>query len=338
MTEPPATEPDVTLRKLLVVTARIGVSILMLAFLFSQVPDFEIGEVIPEWDLTHTLWLTGALLLTLFGVVLSAVRWQQVLHALDLRVPLGPLLSFYFAGQFVSNVLPTTIGGDVLRINRLRLREGVSGEYSFASVVIERLTGWLVLPLITLVGLATNTGLRALGAASTIAALTATITLIALLAILWLGAHERGGGRYADHQDWRRFLGAVHLGLDQLRRHPADTGSIILAALAYQVVLVLAAFMAAQAIGIKDAGLTAMFAFMPAVLILQVMPIGISGLGIREAALVLFLGPLGVEDSRAIALGLLLYLLNLVVSLVGAPALAFGGSRDADRDELLVEP
>jgi hypothetical protein len=327
----------VTSRNVLVLLARVGVSVVLLAVLVSQVPDFEWRDLIPTWDLSHTLWLTGAVLLTLFGVVLSAVRWRQVLHALDVTISLRPLVSFYFAGQFISNVLPTTIGGDVLRINRLRFQRGVSGEVSFASVVIERLTGWLVLPLITLVGLATNAGLRALGTASAIAALTATITLVALLVILWLGAHERGGGRFAEHEDWRRFLGAVHLGLDQLRRHPADTGSIIIAALAYQVVLVLAAFMAAQAIGIKDAGLTAMFAFMPAVLVLQVLPIGIAGLGIREGALVLFLSPLGVDDSRAIALGLLLYMLNLVVSLVGAPAFVVGGSRDVDPHKAMVD-
>ena len=143
-------------RKTIVLIARIGVSILMLAFLISQVPEFEWQDLIPEWDLSHTLWLIGAVLLTLFGVVLSAVRWQQVLRALDIRVPLRPLLTIYFAGQFVSNVLPTTIGGDVLRIDRLRRQQGVSGESSFASVVIERLTGWLVLPLITLVGLASQ--------------------------------------------------------------------------------------------------------------------------------------------------------------------------------------
>ena len=39
----------------------------------------------------------------------------------------------------------------------------------------------------------------------------------------------------------------------------------------------------------------------------------------------LFLGPLGVEAQDAIALGLLLYLLNLGVSLLGAPAFAVGG-------------
>ena len=49
------------------------------------------------------------------------------------------------------------------------------------------------------------------------------------------------------------------------------------------------------------------------------------GLGVREGAFVLFLGPLGVPPEQAVALGLLLYLLNLAVSLLGAPAFALGG-------------
>ena len=69
---------------------------------------------------------------------------------------------------------------------------------------------------------------------------------------------------------------------------------------------------------------TALLAFVPAVLIAQVLPISISGLGVRELLFTLFLHPLGVPRSQAVALGLLLYLLNLVVSLFGAPAFAVG--------------
>ena len=67
-----------------------------------------------------------------------------------------------------------------------------------------------------------------------------------------------------------------------------------------------------------------LLAFVPAVLIAQVLPISISGLGVREGLFVLFLQPLDVPQSQAIALGLLLYVLNLVVSLLGAPAFAVG--------------
>jgi uncharacterized membrane protein YbhN (UPF0104 family) len=83
--------------------------------------------------------------------------------------------------------------------------------------------------------------------------------------------------------------------------------------------------MAARALELPaDVGPTALLAFVPAVLIAQVLPISISGLGVREGLFVLFLQPLGVPQSQAIALGLLLYVLNLVVSLAGAPAFAVG--------------
>ena len=102
--------------------------------------------------------------------------------------------------------------------------------------------------------------------------------------------------------------------------------NVLAVGFAYQLVLVLAALLAARAVGIgSPAGPTALLAFFPAVLIAQVLPVSISGLGVREGAFVLFLHPLGVADEQAIALGLLLYLLNLAVSLLGAPAFAVGG-------------
>jgi hypothetical protein len=65
-------------------------------------------------------------------------------------------------------------------------------------------------------------------------------------------------------------------------------------------------------------------AFIPVVAIAQVLPLSVSGLGLREGALVLLLAPLGVASAQAVALGLLLYSMNLVVSLLGAPAFAVG--------------
>ena len=78
---------------------------------------------------------------------------------------------------------------------------------------------------------------------------------------------------------------------------------------------------------------TAALAFVPAVAIVQVMPLSIGGLGFREGAFALFLGPLGVPSTRAIALGLLIYVINLTVSLAGAPAFALGGRRTASAAE-----
>lgn len=315
-------------RRHLVLALRIAVSVVMLFVLFWRMPHIEWGALVPEWSAQTGVLLAGAALLTLVGLVLSAVRWRAVLTALGHDAPLSHLLSHVLAGQFVSNVLPTTIGGDVLRVSRLS-RETRESAASFASVVLERLTGWLVLPVITFVGLLVNPGLRHLGTATQVAVAIASATLVGLGLIL-VGVASRRFGRVGGHSGWRRFAAALNLGLHRMRRHPAAAANVLLVGFAYQLVLVLAALLAAKAVGMGDGvGPTALLAFFPAVLIAQVLPISISGLGVREGAFILFLHPLGIRDEQAIALGLLLYLLNLVVSLLGAPAFAVGG-RSAD--------
>ncbi len=303
---------------------RLVVSALMLVVLIAKVPSFDLADLVPEWSLAAGLWLAVAAVFTLAGIALSALRWQKVLEALEIRTKLPRLMSHNLAGQFVSNVLPTTIGGDVLRVSRLS-RETGEPPGTFASVVLERLTGWLVLPVITIVGFAVNPGLRQLGSATRVALALAFGTLVLLVGVLAAAGSARIGGRFATNSGWRRFVGAVHLGVERLRTHPGAAANVLVAGFAYQLALVLAAVAAAQALGLRPAGLTALLAFFPAVLIAQVLPISMSGLGVREGAFVLFLGPLGVASEQAIALGLLLYLLNLVVSLLGAPAFATGG-------------
>lgn len=303
---------------------RICVSAGMITVLVWRAPDIDFAELTPTRTPATLAWLAAAAALTLVGMVLATLRWKQVLAALGLSAGMRRLFSHTMAGHFVSNVLPTTIGGDVLRVARLSRDTGQSPD-TFASVVLERITGWLVLPVITLVGLTVNPGLRKLGTATVVALALAVLTLALLAGTVTAVSSQRFGARFAMREGWRRFADAIHRGLSQLRSHPRSAAGVLLAGFAYQLVLVLAAVAAAQALGLRPAGLTALLAFFPAVLIVQVLPIGISGLGIREGAFVLFLGPLGVATEEAIALGLLLYMLNLVVSLLGAPAFAIGG-------------
>jgi len=325
-------------KQILVLGLRIVISLGMLAVLIVRVPSFDWADLIPEWTIVTALWFSVAALLTLAGIVLSAMRWQKVLDALDIRTSLPHLVRHYLAGQFVSNVLPTTIGGDVLRVSRLSKETG-EPPGTFASVVLERLTGWLVLPVITIVGFTINPGLRHLHTATRVALGVAVGTLVLLVGVLAAVASKRIGGRFASSEGWRRFAGAIHLGLSRLREHPSAAANVLLVGFAYQLALVLAAVAAAKALDLPNAaGLTALLAFFPAVLIVQVLPISMSGLGVREGAFVLFLGPLGVAQQDAIALGLLLYLLNLGVSLLGAPAFATGGPTGPTRRAPTEQP
>src|SRR5580765_1063508 len=203
-------------RRRWVLPLRLTISVAMLGVLLWRVPRFSVDQLLPVWSSDTAMFLALAALLTFVGIVLSTLRWRAVLSALGQDAKLSNLLSHNLAGLFVANVLPTTIGGDVLRVSRLSKDNGESTT-SFASVVLERLTGWLVLPVITLIGFLINPGLRHLGSATEVAIALSGGTLVALVAVLLSVASHRFGSRVAGSDGWRRFASAVHLGMERLR-------------------------------------------------------------------------------------------------------------------------
>ena len=305
------------------IALRLAISAGLLAWLITASRD-ELSTLAVDSKSAAAAWLIGAALAMASAFVMAAVRWWQVADTLDVKVSGRSMLSIYLAAQFVGNFLPTTIGGDVLRINRLGRICG-SRANAFATVIIERLTGWIVLPLLTLAAFAAQPSLLR-HSGGQIAGGLALGTLLVLAFIVWIAEHPRGLGRLSGGTHIRNWLGAVHTGLSVFRRHRGAAGRLLSVGFAYQFLLVVATALAGAAIGVNP-GVLAWLAFAPMVLIVQNMPLTIGGLGVREGAFVLFLDAHGVSSSEAVLLGLLLYALTLLVSLTGAPALALGGRR-----------
>ncbi|MGC8481614.1 MAG: flippase-like domain-containing protein, partial [Acidimicrobiales bacterium] len=158
--------------------ARVVGSVALLLILLHSV---HWSLVLPRSSATLRL-LALAAVVGVGAVLLSVLRWQRVLVALGRPTKMRALLRMYFASLFVSNFLPSTVGGDLMRVSWLRHRSGISD--AVASVVVERLTGWIVLPFITLVGLLANPELLHLGSSSRIAIVIALATLGALVVIV----------------------------------------------------------------------------------------------------------------------------------------------------------
>ena len=298
---------------------RLTASAVMLVLLL---PRIKLPTLLPPTHRSDTVaYLLLGLVVTLAGLILSAWRWQRVLSVLEVPAKLPTLFSHYLAGQFVGNFLPSTIGGDVLRVSRLSTT--APGTASFASVVLERLTGWIVLPLLTLAGLCLRPSLLGLGVASQLAVALSAGTLLLLAGVVAAAASRRVAGRFAANEGWTRFIGAVHLGVDSLRRRPSAAIGVLAVATVYQLSTVATVYLATRALGLH-LPMAAILAFAPVVAMAQVLPLSLNGLGVREGAFVLFLGPLGVGAGQAIAVGLLVYAMTLAVSLLGAPAFAVG--------------
>lgn len=302
---------------------RIGVSLVILAVLVSKRPD--LSDVIPEGDhLRTTLLLAFAVAVAAVGVVLSAWRWQRVLMVYGHHVRLRRLTSHTLVGLAVNNVLPGTIGGDVPRVTRLTADIN-NREVAFASVVIERLTGFLAQPIILFAGLALRPSLLSTQR-GWLAVLIAGVTLGLLGFIVVLAGHPNMAGRYASHDNWKRYIGVVHEGFDRLRKHPRQALAVLGAACAYQAAVATSVVIISTAIDL-DVPTLAIVAFIPAVAMVQVLPISMSGFGVREGMLIEFLTPLGASKGQAIGLGLLWYSSLLVLSFLGLPALIAGRTK-----------
>lgn len=300
---------------------RIGLSVAMLVLLVWQLPDFDPGELLPRFRPSTVAWLAASALTLFAAFALQTLRWDRVLRPMGAQVRFGRLFSLFLAGQFVSNVLPTAFGGDVVRVARLG-RDLDDRAVAFASIALERLTGWLVLPLISFVTLALTPAYHDLGAALVTAVVINAVTLAALATLLVTAGLPRWTGAATGATGWRRWIGSVHLGIVAIRRRPRAIVGVVAAGVAFQVTQCASIWMAARALEIPEITFVACLAFFPPTAISQNLPVGFGGLGVREGGFVLFFGALGAASERSIALGLVTYLITLAVSATGAPAFA----------------
>ncbi len=84
-----------------------------------------------------------AFVLYFLGVLSNSLRWFILLKSQEIEVPYGEFLKIVLAGNFASNFLPSTVGGDTVRIVSAARFTGWS--VSFASVVVDRLLNVLVM-------------------------------------------------------------------------------------------------------------------------------------------------------------------------------------------------
>ena len=109
----------------------------LLIYLLSQQGWDEIWagvQQIPGW------YFAVSLALMLISRTAVAARWHTLLRSGGVEVTLWQSWKITYAGLFASNFLPTTIGGDVVRL-AMALRAGFDKVISAASLVVDRLVG-----------------------------------------------------------------------------------------------------------------------------------------------------------------------------------------------------
>ena len=113
------------------------VALALLIYVLSQQGWDQIGSAFRE----IALWrLVLAMILMIVSRLLVSARWYILLRSGGIDVSLRQGLRINFAGLFANNFLPTTVGGDVIRLaGALELK--FDAATSTASLIVDRLIG-----------------------------------------------------------------------------------------------------------------------------------------------------------------------------------------------------
>ncbi len=260
-------------------------------------------------------------LLNLVMVALNSVRWGELVKPLGVHVSFMRLTGYYFVCMFFNNFMPTSIGGDVMRVFDLSKHTGKKSS-AMASIMVERLLGLYALFPISIIAflllgpslpdrdlfLLAEAGMLALFVAGTVLIRRRTLRmLVPLLGPVraWL---EKSG--LPDRM--RRLY-------DFLDHYKEDRGAVFRAAalsVLSRVVWIYGCYVFSLAINL-DVDPLVFFLMMPVVEVGRMLPISLAGIGIREGLLVFILARFGVEATPAIVLSLIIYGVFLLNGLIG---------------------
>ena len=138
---------------------RIGIQLALSGALIAYlVWQIDIARTAEQIGASNPLYLLGAVAIFVASIWPLAWRWQILLASKGIHEPLGWLTKLYFVGYAVSQVLPTTVGGDAVRIvEHARRRPEAKGEVAGA-VLMERAVGSAGTLVLVAVGLVLAAG------------------------------------------------------------------------------------------------------------------------------------------------------------------------------------
>jgi len=293
-----------TRRAALLRTLGTVVAIALLVYVLREQGWDEIVAAVKQID----PWRLGAaLLLMAISRLAVAERWHVLLRSGGIQIAPDKSFQITFAGLFASNFLPTTIGGDVIRLaGALRLR--CDAAVSAASLVADRLVGMAGMVMVVPFGLPRFLEIRDLRSLISLTG-AAPFALAASPYGKLLGkAWERGRGLL------QRLLAALGLWTRQPRA--------LLLALIFTWVHMLCLFGALE-LFFTGMGESISFGLIGGlysiVYFVTLIPISINGFGLQEISMTLVFSRLG-EASLASSLtaALLFRTTMMIASLPGA--------------------
>jgi len=286
---------------------KLILTIVMFYFLFQYVDFKNLIKILAK---SHGGTIVIALLFQLASTYFAAYRWRLIMKMLVFNERVSYYVKSYFKGSFFNQVLPSSIGGDAVKIIDLT-QKGYDKKDAFYGVFVDRIVGLVGLLVLNLLATVMFYG-------------TFDSDFSLLIIILTVGGIS--GFALLFHLEKITFLANYKI-LNLFHRLAKRLNSLyknrtllylhIAISVLVHMLTILAIYALALSIDFHMSFQIFLIA-VPPVFLLTVIPISLAGWGIREGAMVGIFMLVGADETKVLAMSILYGLLLIISSLPGS--------------------
>ena len=309
-------------------TRIVGTLLLTGAAVAYLVWKIDLGTTVDVLRNADVAWFALAVGIMVGTVPALAFRWGRLLRAHGVSEPLSWLTRAYFVAYTAGQILPTSLGGDAVRVvETVRRNPGRTAVVS-GTVVLERGLGGAATVVLGAIGFGLSVGRYDVGGYLWLEGVFVFGTM--LLAFVFFARSARPLLRLAqpvlERLRLARPLRAFYEAIHAYRARPRLLYGVLALTFVVQTVRVLSIWATARAVGI-ELGVRIYYVMGPLLFLVLLVPFTLNGFAVREAFFVSFLGGLGVGADQAFAAGFLFFLLTAVLALPGGAVMIWEGMR-----------
>ena len=309
-------------------TRIVGTLLLTGAAVAYLVWKIDLGTTVDVLRNADVAWFALAVGIMVGTVPALAFRWGRLLRAHGVSEPLSWLTRAYFVAYTAGQILPTSLGGDAVRVVETVRRNPGRTAVVTGTVVLERGLGGAATVVLEAIGFGLSVGRYDVGGYLWLEGVFVFGTM--LLAFVFFARSARPLLRLAqpvlERLRLARPLRAFYEAIHAYRARPRLLYGVLALTFVVQTVRVLSIWATARAVGI-ELGVRIYYVMGPLLFLVLLVPFTLNGFAVREAFFVSFLGGLGVGADQAFAAGFLFFLLTAVLALPGGAVMIWEGMR-----------
>lgn len=307
-------EPILKKKKGLTFYLRFAISLLLIYYVFRKAGLSQLWTVIQQ---TNFLFLMLSIAIAPVLIFLSSWKWQILLQAQNIRVPQYHLFGLYMVGYFFNTVLPTNVGGDIVRAYNLGRSLNKQAEV-FSSVFLERFTG--LTALIFMAVLAFFLTIKKLGEVNLIIAMVVSVVgYLAIIFVIWdrrILTFFRAKINLKSAQKVFEKLAKFQNATVAIKNHRSCLAFAIINSFVFNLVAALNVYLSSLAFNYNLGYVNALI-ITPIILVITMIPISIGGIGLSEWAYYFSFSNMVAAGPIGLSVALLMRAKALLFGLIG---------------------